>query len=46
MEIKENEYRKQSLDKKILSLQRKVPEIINEINERTVDDDQKSQFQS
>lgn len=42
MEIKENEYRKQTLDKKITSLQRQVPEIINE---RTVEDDQKSQFQ-
>jgi hypothetical protein len=40
MEIKENEYRKQSVDKKIRSLQSQVPEIINE---KTVEDDQKSQ---
>ena len=40
MEIKENEYRKQSRDKKIRSLQRQVPEIINE---NTVEDDLKSQ---
>ena len=45
MEIKENEYRKQSREKKMRSLQRQVPEIINEINEKTVEDDQKSQVQ-
>ena len=42
MEIKENEYRKQTLDKKIRTLQGQVPEIINE---KTVEDDQKSQVQ-
>jgi len=42
MEIKENEYRKQSREKKMRSLQRQVPEIINE---KAVEDDQKSQVQ-
>ena len=42
MEIKENEYRKQPRDQKMRSLQRQVPEIINE---KAVEDDQKSQGQ-
>ena len=41
MEIKENEYRKRSRDEKMRSLQRQVPDIINEKTE----DDQKSQGQ-